>query len=68
MHTLQEMHSRLQKEFQHEGEHNGKDDRACQLKRREDAQRENATEKECLRIGWQRHLRLGIRHLGMCER
>ncbi|HEY4899696.1 MAG TPA: hypothetical protein VIH91_02640 [Terriglobales bacterium] len=65
MHTLQETHSRLQKELQHEGKHNGKDDRACQVERRKDAQREQTTEKECLWIGWQRHFRLGIRHHGM---
>ena len=61
MHTLQQTHSRLQKEFQNEGKHNGKDDRACQVERRKDAQCKNATEKECLRIRWQRHLRLNIR-------
>jgi len=64
MHTLQETHSRLQKEFQHEGKHDGKDDRTCEIKRRKDTQRENATKKECLRIGWQRHLRLALCHHG----
>jgi hypothetical protein len=61
MRTLQETHNRLQEEFQREGKHNGKDDRACQVERRKDAQCKNATEKECLRIRWQRHLRLNIR-------
>src|ERR1700675_2327924 len=65
MDALQETHSRLQKELQHEGEYDGKDDRACQVERRKDAQRENAAKKECPRIGWQRHLRLGIRHHSM---
>jgi hypothetical protein len=58
-------YSLLQKEFQHEGEHDGKDDWAWQVERRKDAQCESGTKKECPRIGWQWHFRPGIRHRGM---
>ena len=44
--------SRLQKEFQHEGEHDGKDDRACQVERRKDAQRESATKKDWMAVAF----------------
>src|ERR1700694_5575915 len=66
MHTPQETDNGLKKEIQHEGEHDGKDDRACHVERRQNAQREQTTEKECLRIGRQRHLRLvgGLRPRG----
>ena len=56
MHTLQETHSGLEKKFQHEGQHDGQDDRACDIERCQDAQREQTAEKEGLRIGRQRHL------------
>jgi hypothetical protein len=67
MKTPQETDSGLKKEIQHEGEHDGKDDRACQVEHRKDTQREQAAEKERLRIGRQRHLRVvgGLRHHSM---
>jgi len=58
MQTSQEADSGLKKKIQHECEHNGKDDRAGDVERREDSQPEQATEKKCPRIGRQRHLRL----------
>ena len=36
--SAEQGHSRLQKKLQHEGKHNGKDDWACQIERRKDAQ------------------------------
>jgi hypothetical protein len=68
MQTSQKADGGLKKKIHHEGEHNGKDDRACDVERRQDTQREQATEKECPRIGRQRHLRLVdglVRHRSM---
>ena len=67
MHTPQETDGGLKKEIQHEGEHDGKDDRACHVERRQDTQREQTTEKERPRIGRQWHLRLvgGLRRRSM---
>ena len=56
--ALKKMHSGSQKEIQHEREHDGKDDRTGGVKRRKEPQRENAAEKNRLRIGRQRHLRV----------
>src|ERR1700688_255590 len=58
MQTPQETDSGLKKEVQHKGEHDGKDDRACYVERRQDTQREHTTEKERPWIGRQRHLGL----------
>jgi hypothetical protein len=44
--TSQETHSGLKEEIQDQGEHDGKDDRACNVERRQGTQREQATEKE----------------------
>jgi hypothetical protein len=57
----------LKKEIQHEGEYDGKDDRACHVEHRKDTQREQTAEEECPRIGRQRHLRLvgGFRRCGI---
>ena len=59
-----EADSGLKKKIQHEGEYDGKDDRACQVERRQHTQRKQTAEEERLRIGRQRHLRLvaGLRH------
>src|SRR2546421_10276499 len=57
MQTSEEADSGLKKKIQHECEHNGKDDGASDVERREDSQPEQATEKKCPRIGRQRHLR-----------
>jgi hypothetical protein len=67
MQTPQQTDSGLKKEIQHQGEHDGKDDRACDIECRQDTQREQTTEKERPRIGRQRHLRLlgGLRHRSM---
>src|SRR6478672_7379280 len=50
MQTHQETDGGLKKKIQHECEHDGKDDRACHVKRRQDTQREQTTEKERLGI------------------
>ena len=50
MHPLQEPHRGLEKELQHEGEHNGENDRAGHVERGQDGQREKTSEKERLRI------------------
>jgi hypothetical protein len=62
--TSQETDSGLKKEIQHEGEYDGKDDRACHVERRQSTQSEQTTEEERPRIARQRHFRLfgGLRH------
>jgi hypothetical protein len=68
MRTLQETHRGLKKELQYEGQHDGKDDRACHVDRCQAGQYEQTSEKERLRIRRQGHLdligRLRLRPMG----
>jgi hypothetical protein len=50
MHALQKMHSGLEEQVQHQGQHYGQDDRTSHVKRCQHTQRGYAAEKECPRI------------------
>ena len=60
MHALEDTHSWLQKQHQNEGKHNGENDRACDVERRQTRQNEETTQKERLRVGRQRHILVTI--------